>query len=161
MPTTISVSRMTHKKLGQLIAAACKKGTSIYEIADKAGVHYEVINKLRNGNYNSSPSVDNSQAILKAVGHGLYVGDDRLTTAFLSRSIAQACRAGEGVCSIAERSNVTRVLISLLRHRKYGSSPSLENAESILRTLGLKVRIEKLPAKATKKKKAARAKAKR
>ena len=52
-------------QVGELIDEVCKRGESVTAIATRAGVHRDLVSRLRNKTYRSAPSLANIEAILK------------------------------------------------------------------------------------------------
>lgn len=63
-----TLSQGTLDELGRLIEDACEKGDSVSAIARRSGVHRNVVSGLRNGSYESNPSLDSIEAIAAAIG---------------------------------------------------------------------------------------------
>ena len=58
-------------QVGELIDEVCKRGESVTAIATRAGVHRDLVSRLRNKTYRSAPSLANIEAICNAIGHRL------------------------------------------------------------------------------------------
>lgn len=58
-------------QLGELIDDVCSRGESVTAIAIRAGVHRDLVSRLKNRNYRSVPSLSNVEAICGAIGYRL------------------------------------------------------------------------------------------
>lgn len=66
MPTTVSHSALV--ELGILIEEACEKGDNVSAIAARAGVGRTLVSRLRNRRNVSSPTLENVESVLAAIG---------------------------------------------------------------------------------------------
>ena len=67
-------------QLGELIDEHCKRGESVNAIAIRAGVNRDLVSRLRNRNYRSSPSLANIEAICKAIGYRMVLQPNATST---------------------------------------------------------------------------------
>ncbi len=68
MPTLVSQQPLD--EVARLINEACEAGDNVSAIAERTGgVTRELVSRLRNGTYDSSPSLDKLVSILDAIGY--------------------------------------------------------------------------------------------
>jgi DNA-binding phage protein len=73
MPKETSSNQSILVELAKLIDDACNRGSTVNDIAIRAGLSRDLVSRLRNRTYRSAPSLANIEAVCHALGYRLWL----------------------------------------------------------------------------------------